>query len=253
MREEALEKIRILIADDDPGMRLVMRRIVEKSPDYLLAGEAADGEMLLRLYDETRPEVVLMDVEMPGMNGVECARAIQDRNPRTILVFATAHEEYMKSAFEVYAFDYLVKPFKLERALNTLRLIGERLRGGETPQPVAVPRPGGGIRRLMLRHKEGVKILDPQEIALVQREERSTVLYTVSGEKFVTSDSLSEMEKRLSEDLFFRSHKSYIVNLGCIESVLPYGRWTYVVRLKGLKIDALITHERYETLQQMFE
>ena len=53
------------------------------------------------------------DVEMPGMNGVECARAIQDRNPRTILVFATAHEEYMKSAFEVYAFDYLVKPFKL--------------------------------------------------------------------------------------------------------------------------------------------
>ena len=132
-----MEKIRILIADDDPGMRLVMRRIVEKSPDYLLVGEAADGETLLRLYDETRPEVVLMDVEMPGMNGVECARAIQDRNPRTILVFATAHEEYMKSAFEVYAFDYLVKPFKLERALNTLRLIGERLRGGETPQPVA--------------------------------------------------------------------------------------------------------------------
>ena len=159
----------------------------------------------------------------------------------------------MKSAFEVYAFDYLVKPFKLERALNTLRLIGERLRGGETPQPVAMPRTGGGIRRLMLRHKEGVKILDPQEIALVQREERSTVLYTVSGEKFVTSDSLSEMEKRLPEDLFFRSHKSYIVNLGCIESVSPYGRWTYVVRLKGLKIDALITHERYETLQQMFE
>ena len=212
-----MEKIRILIADDDPGMRLVMRRIVEKSPDYLLVGEAADGETLLRLYDETRPEVVLMDVEMPGMNGVECARAIQDRNPRTILVFATAHEEYMKSAFEVYAFDYLVKPFKLER------------------------------------HKEGVKILDPQEIALVQREERSTVLYTVSGEKFVTSDSLSEMEKRLPEDLFFRSHKSYIVNLGCIESVSPYGRWTYVVRLKGLKIDALITHERYETLRQMFE
>ena len=65
-----MEKIRILIADDDPGMRLVMRRIVEKSPDYLLVGEAADGETLLRLYDETRPEVVLMDVEMPGMNGV---------------------------------------------------------------------------------------------------------------------------------------------------------------------------------------
>ena len=101
--------ISVLIADDDAGMRLVMRRLVEQAEGYALAGEASDGAALIRLYDERRPEVVLLDVEMPEMSGIECARAIQDRDPRTVLVFATAHEEYMASAFEVYAFDYLIQ------------------------------------------------------------------------------------------------------------------------------------------------
>ena len=135
-----MSPIRILIADDDAGMRLVMRRLVEQAEGYELVGEAADGAELLRLYDALRPEVVLMDVEMPEMTGVECARAIQDRDPRTVLVFATAHEEYMASAFEVYAFDYLVKPFRVERALQTLSRIRERL-CGPVAEAVTAPLP----------------------------------------------------------------------------------------------------------------
>ena len=100
-----MESIRILIADDEPGMRTVMRKVVEKAAGYTLVGEAENGVQLLELYDQTRPDVVLMDVEMPEMTGIECARIIPDRNPRTVLVFATAHEQYMRSAFEVYAFD----------------------------------------------------------------------------------------------------------------------------------------------------
>ena len=78
-----MEPIRILIADDDPGMRTVMRLLVERSEGYLLSGEAADGDELLRLYGRTHPQVILMDVEMPGMSGIDCARVIQDRAPRT--------------------------------------------------------------------------------------------------------------------------------------------------------------------------
>ena len=125
-----MNDIRILIADDDAGMRLVMRKLAESTEGYELVGEAENGRQLIELYDQLRPEVVLMDVEMPEMSGIECARAIQDRDPRTVLVFATAHEEYMASAFEVYAFDYLVKPFRVERAMQTLARIRDRLRGG---------------------------------------------------------------------------------------------------------------------------
>lgn len=133
-----MDPIRVLIADDDAGMRLVMRRMVEQAEGYALAGEAADGRQLIDLYDQLRPEVILLDVEMPEISGVECARAIQDRDPRAVMVFATAHEEYMANAFEVYAFDYLVKPFRMERAMQTLDRIRDRLRG---PAVQAMPAP----------------------------------------------------------------------------------------------------------------
>ena len=248
-----MRDIRILIADDDEGMRLVMRRLVEKCDGYALAGEAADGNELMRLYESENPDVVFMDVEMPGKSGIECARIIQDKNPRTVIIFATAYEEYMKSAFEVYAFDYLVKPFKMERALQTLARVRERLGGELTPRTPALPAIKPAAKRLMLRHRDGVSFLDLATIILVQREERSTVIYTQDGAKYVTNDTLGEMEERLPGDMFFRTHKSYIVSLSHIDSISPYGRWTYVIKLRGTKLDALITHERYEQLEQMFE
>lgn len=245
--------IRILIADDDDGMRLIMRRFVEKAGGFQIVGEAKDGRELIRLNEQTHPQVILLDVEMPVMTGVECARIIQDINPKTILVFATAHEKYMGDAFEVYAFDYLLKPFREQRVMKTLALIRSRLAEEaeeravkpETPRNVAP-------RKLMLRHKEGVSFVDMEDILLIQREERSTVLYLAGGERLVTSDSLSELDERLPDDMFFRTHKSYVVGLRHIDSITPYGRWTYVVKLRGTTHDALVTAERLEILQKMF-
>ena len=90
------------------------------------------------------------------------------------------------------------------------------------------------------------------DILLVQRENRSTVIYTMGGGRYETSDSLGETESRLDPNVFFRCHKSYIINLNQIDSITPYGRWTYVVRLHGTKQDALITHEKYEELERLF-
>ena len=252
-----MSDIRILIADDDAGMRLVMRKLAESAEGYELVGEAVDGKQLIELYDQLRPEVVLMDVEMPEMTGIECARAIQDRDPRTVLVFATAHEEYMASAFEVYAFDYLVKPFRVERALQTLARIRDRLRGVAS-EPVEVPERKGDPAvepvqgRMMLKHRDGISFIDIPQIAMVMRENRATILLMQDGTRYVVGDGMAELDERLPDELFFRTHKSYIVNLNLIESIAPYGRWTYVVKLKGLKDDALITHERFEELQKRF-
>ena len=248
-----MNPIRIAIADDDAGMRLVMRKIIEKSGGYELVGEAVNGSEMLELYDREHPQAVILDVEMPEMDGLQCARAIQDRAPLTVIIFATGHEKYMGDAFEVYAFDYLLKPFKVERALRTLELIKMRLTGA---QPAELPKRNAPVKsapeRLMLRHKDGVAFIDLDSILLIQREERMSVIYTEDGEKYITSDSLSELEVRLPEENFFRSHKSYIVNIDHIISITPYGRWTYVVKLRGTQHDALITHERFEALEKLF-
>lgn len=104
----------------------------------------------------------------------------------------------------------------------------------------------------MLKHREGVSFVDVKDILLVQREDRSTVMYTEDGGRYVLPDTLSEMEERLNPELFFRCHKSYIVNLERIRDITPYGRWTYIIRLEGTEHDALITHEKYEELEKRF-
>ena len=245
--------IRIAIADDDAGMRLDMRKIIERCDSYELIGEAENGQEMLELFDREHPQAVILDVEMPGMDGIQCARAIQDRAPLTVIVFATGHEQYMGDAFEVYAFDYLLKPFKVERALKTLDLIRMLLSAQQEQKVISRSAPvKPAPERLMLRHKEGLTFIDLDDILLVQREDRTTVIHTGEGERYITSDSLSELEERLPPDTFFRSHKSYIVNINHILSITPYGRWTYVIKLRGTEQDALITHERFDELEKLF-
>ena len=252
-----MEQLRVLIADDEPGMRLILKTMIERAEGCALVAEAEDGAAVPELAEKHKPHVVFLDVEMPGMSGVECARVIQDTDPATIIVFATAHDDYMSDAFELYAFDYMVKPFKMERVLQTLARARElRLGTAEADASEAPPLKTTGsavsAERMMLKHRDGVSILNLSDILLVQREDRATVLYTANDGRYVTGDALGDVEKRLPAHTFFRCHKSYIINLGQIRDITPYGRWTYVVRLNGTKHDALITHETFEELEHMF-
>lgn len=251
-----MNPIGVVHADDDAGMRMMVQKILERSGGFAILGDAEDGEAALQLVQKHRPQLVLLDVEMPKMTGIEVARIIQDTDPSTILVFTTAHDQYMADAFSVYAFDYLLKPFKVDRAMQTLDKIKQLLRMRESMEqisastPVIPKRTSNG--RLMLKHRDGVHFLDMNNILLVQREDRATVLYTADNGRYVTNDSLGDMEEKLDKQLFFRCHKSYIVNINQLDNITPYGRWTYIVRLKGTKHDALITHEKYEELERMF-
>lgn len=195
---------------------------------------------------------MFLDIEIPLVSGVECAKKIVDIDPKTIIIFATAHEEYMQEAFEVYAFDYLIKPFKLERLHKTL----ERIKNTGLVKVDAPENKSSNFPRtpekLMIRNREGISLVDMEDIILIQREDRSTVIYT-RQDRITTSEGLSEWEEKLNRDLFFRCHKSYIINLGSVSKIYPYGRWTYIVKLKGTEKDALLTHDKYEELEKLFK
>lgn len=243
--------LKILIADDDEGMRLVLKKVIRKNTDFEIIGEAEDGITALSFADSLKPDIIFMDVEMPQLNGIECAKKIMDLNPKIILIFATAHEEYMQEAFEVYAFDYLVKPFKMERITQTLTRIKDIVsQKSLQPMPIALQH-DKGLEKLLVRNKEGISFIDMDDIILIQREDRSTVIYTAT-EHYSTSEGLSEIEGRLNQTIFFRCHKSYIINLTYVSKIFPYGRWTYLIKLKNTEKDALITSDRYEVLQKFF-
>ena len=136
--------------------------------------------------------------------------------------------------------------------MNTLNLIRDRLTAQTAKAEPVRPAQTAASGRMMLKHKEGLTFIDIPSILLIQREERSSVLYLADGSRFISSDSLGDFETRLPQDTFFRSHKSYIINLNHIDTISPYGRWTYIVKLRGTDRDALITHERFEDLEKLF-
>lgn len=243
--------IKVLIVDDEKGIRTVIKKILEKSGGFEVVGDIDNGEEAIDIFNELRPEVVFIDVEIPGCSGIECAKRLADIEPKTIIIFATAHQEYMSEAFQLYAFDYLVKPFKIDRVMQTLDRIKSLNKPNYGDGIDKIIKYEKGLDKLMIKNKEGISFVDTNEIMLIQREESSTVIYTKT-DSFTTSISLSDIEDKLDKNQFFRSHKSYIINLSLITKIYPYGRWTYVVKLKNTDKDALLTHEKYEEIKKLF-
>lgn len=243
--------IKVLIVDDEEGMRTIIKKILEKSGGFEVVGDTDNGEEAIGIFKEHRPQVVFFDVQLPGFNGIECAKVLTDIDPKTIIIFATAHAEYMSEAFQLYAFDYLVKPFKIERVMQTLDRIKTLNKPNYNDGIDKIIKHEKGLDKLMIKNKDGISFIDTKEIVLVQREESSTVIYTKT-DSFTTSISLSDIEEKLDNSQFFRSHKSYIINLSLITKIYPYGRWTYVVKLKNTEKDALLTHEKYEEIKKLF-
>ena len=245
--------MRLLVAEDERDLNRLIRKTLEKEGygvDACFDGEEVFDYLLCAEYD-----ALVLDIMMPKMDGITVLKKLRREGNTLPVLLLTARDsiEDRVTGLDAGADDYLVKPFPVERALNTLRRIRERLLESAAAQAVnARPRPRQAPARLMLKSRDGLSFVDIEDILLVQREERQTVIYTVNDGRYVTSEGLSELEERLPANMFFRTHKSYIVNIDQIESITPYGRWTYIVRLCGTKRDALITHERFDELQKLF-
>ena len=117
--------IRLIMADDDQNMRFVLKKALSKYDEIQLISDVGSGQEAVALFEAHDIDVAFLDVDMPGLNGVETAKMILDINPKCAIVFITAHDEYMKDAFELYAYDYIVKPFKLERLNQTIERLLE--------------------------------------------------------------------------------------------------------------------------------
>ena len=243
--------IKVLLVEDEEGIRALLRKIIERVDDFEVVGESAQMLEAISLFTKEKPEVVFLDIEINGGSGLECARMIADLDPKTKIIFATAHSEFMSNAFEVYAFDYLVKPFNVERVSQTLERIKALKLSQRNEEIDKIVKYEQGLNKLLVKGKESMSFVDINDIILVQRENSSTVIYT-KQDAFITTASLSDIEAKLEPDQFLRSHKSYLINLSQITKIEPYGRWTYIVKFKDIDKDALLTAEKYEEIKKRF-
>lgn len=242
---------RVMLVEDESGVRLLLKKIIERHDGFAVVGESESFSDAVVQFSKLKPDVVFMDIGIGEENGIECARIMTDLEPKTKIIFATAHAEYMPEAFELYAFDYLVKPFAVERVERTLDRIKALQEPKEPREEERIGRTEKGLSRLLVKGRESMSFVDVEDIVLVQRENNATVIYT-DTDSFITSAKMGDIEAKLDPEQFMRSHKSYIINLSKIRKIEPYGRWTYIATFKNIKKDALITQEKYEEVRKRF-
>lgn len=238
--------MKVMIIEDEPEIRRLLRLIIEKQDGFTVAAESGDFASAVLEFAKHRPDIVFVDIDLNGESGLECAKVLTELNPKVKIIFATAHSEYMANAFEVYAFDYLVKPFNVARVIKTL----SRIRDEAKEELLIVPSEKYK-GKLMIRGKEQVSFIDKKEIIFIERSENATKIFT-EEEIYRTSAALSAIMEKLEETEFMRCHKSYIINLSKISRIEPYGRWTYIVKLKGTEETALMTSQNYEEIKKIF-
>jgi len=246
-------RITVLIAEDDPAMRHILRKALEEIPGVEVIGEAENGLETVRLVKRLAPQVVFMDVAMPGKDGLDAAREICEFNPKTTIIFATAYENFTHQAFEVYAFDYLIKPYKIDRIRKTMERIRSSLTKAEQAENESNnPLQAEASPAKILIKEDGRKIfVSVKDIIFLTREGRFAVIYTTGG-KFKTTVTLEALEQKLSEHSFFRSHRGFIINLNMVKEIQPWGRKTCKVILNNTKESVIMTRARAKEMETRF-
>jgi DNA-binding LytR/AlgR family response regulator len=205
--------IRALIVDDEAPARGELRYLLAAHPELEVVGEAATAHEALALAASVRYDVVFLDVEMPGMTGLDAARLVLDRRERPAVVFVTAHERYAVEAFSVEAFDYLVKPVEPERLARVVERLAQARRRAEGPpvEKVAVVSVGGAKT-----------LLDYDAIHWIEADGDYSRVHTYDRSYLATS-SLRELEELLPSARFARIHRSHVVNLAKVAAVRRAG------------------------------
>lgn len=207
--------LKVLIVDDEYLARIELTRLLSKHADIEIVGEAEEGYQALEILKKTAVDLVFVDIQMPEMDGLEFAKQAQSQQFQ--LVFCTAFSEHAVDAFELNAFDYIVKPImpdRLEAVLNKVRLLLEAHNDTESDDTQFLPDNHG----LLLKFGSDYKIVRINEIFRFESLGNHVAVYSDSGKSYLHI-SLSKVEKRLDPTLFFKASRSDIVRVDQIEKI----------------------------------
>jgi DNA-binding LytR/AlgR family response regulator len=232
--------MRTLIVDDEPPARDRLKRLLSDVGGVELIGEAEDGAQAVEMIESLQPDLVLLDIQMPALDGFAILEALEDP---PLVVFVTAYDEYAIRAFEVNALDYLLKPFSRERLKNALRRAQESLAEEQgfaarlEPLLASLAEQGRYLTRLAVRDWDRIRVLDVDEVDWIGVEQER-VLVHVGEQAYPIRRTLTELETRLDPTRFFRTHRSAIVNLDRVAEVIPWFKGSHKLRLtSGVDVD----------------
>jgi two-component system response regulator LytT len=244
----AMLRIRVIVVDDEPLSREELKHLLNAYQQIDIVAEADCGESALEKILRWKPDVVFLDIEIGEMSGLNLAKMLQQLKHPPRIVFATAYPNYAVEAFRYEAVDYLLKPFDKAQVNETvMRLIRQFQKERETFPEVPVP-----IRKLAIEEDDRIVYISPHDILYCCREIKETVIVT-KQKTYHTKVPLKELEQKLKDHLFFRAHKSYLVNVEKVEQLTPWFNGAYQLTLTGVPDKIPVSRNYVKLLRQKLE
>jgi two-component system LytT family response regulator len=225
--------VRILIVDDEAPARQRLKRLLANIERVEIIGEAEDGAQAVALIERLQPDLVLLDIQMPGLDGFGVIEALEQPPP---IVFITAYDEYAIRAFEINALDYLLKPFSKERLEQAIRRAQEAQRDEQhfdsrfASLLESLASQGQYLTRLAVRAPNRIRVLNTDEVDWISIKNGQTFIH-VGNEAYPIQRTLTDLEARLDPNRFFRAHRSAIVSLDRIKEIIPWFKGSHKLRL----------------------
>lgn len=228
--------IRVMLVDDEQAARERLRQLLGPIPGLEIVGEASDGEQAIERILELRPDLVLLDIQMPGCTGLEVAASLPTPRPR--IIFCTAFDQYAVDAFELHAVDYLLKPVNRVRLAHAIERVcrgGGLEAGGDVERILTTLR--ARTTRLLARSGDGYRVVPQSDVVHFFSDTGLTKLCT-RDRAYILDPTLNDLEQRLDPAVFFRVSRAAIVNLDCVTEVLPLiGGVAEVVLNTGVRLE----------------
>jgi len=229
--------INVIIADDEEPARAELRFLLEDYDDINIIAEASDGEMVVRLCHDKKPDLVFMDIQMPAISGIEAAEILLNSGKPPFIIFITAYDSYAIRAFELHAIDYLLKPIetdRLDRSLERIRKLISANHKSSIPEKAMRDMLGGFVNNrtgkiITVCKDEKFYPVQLEKIKYAYADDKKTYLVTAAG-KFLYKNTLHQLEEILPDN-FVRTHRSFIVNIQFIKDIEPLFNGAYQISI----------------------
>ncbi|WP_066457119.1 LytR/AlgR family response regulator transcription factor [Anaerotruncus rubiinfantis] len=243
--------MRIAIIDDERPSRSELKHLILQTlPDAEIDEADSGAEAVELVSGKKRYDALFVDVHLGDMEGTTLSLMLKKLQPHAQIVFATAYDAYAVKAFEIDAADYIVKPFDPKRVAQALAKIQGRLAPSCAPEP---PKGEAALGKLSILCEKRMVLVDIPSIAYIETDTRSCVLHTKDGD-YTSAQPLGYFEKKLVPAGFFRSHKSYLINLEYVTEIYPWFNGMLCVKLRGYENENLpVSRKNVKSLKEIFE
>ncbi|GAB7386696.1 LytTR family DNA-binding domain-containing protein [Bacillaceae bacterium] len=238
-----MKTIKTIIAEDHEPSRKILTRFLEYVPDFTVVAQVTNGEDLVQAVMAEQPQLVLADIKMPLLNGVEAVKECVKIFPDLKFIFITAYDEFAVEAFRISAVDYIVKPIERNRLYQALERARKAIKANERSAEAEKPH-----KVLTIRFNRSIYYIPFKEILFIEKVDRRSVIHTL-GKKYETYETLETLNERL-DNIFYQTHRSFIVNLEHISCITASGK-SYLAFFRGYQEYAQISKQKIGKVQEL--